>query len=193
MSRIDVKLVISGIFAGIAIGWLGMGTLIPYQVIRNGVYTVSAFLMVFALSTVTSYWIDIGNYEFRKQREVTDLKKRCFLALVLVGFACCIIRTWEFRENRELEVAKTAYELKQYETASEIFKQQRDRYWTTDSMYQKVTKAIVAAQAGKRLTELREQQATMSLNNIKREEMEKLIQILVTTQKDNYPDWEGKL
>jgi len=192
MSQLNVILVIAGIFAVIAIGWLGTGTLIPYQAIRNGIYAVSAFLAVFALSIVASYWIDIGSHEFRKLRELTDLKKRCVLALILIGFACCIMRTWEVQENRELEEAKTAYKLGQYATATELFKQQRDRYWTTDDMYQKVTGAIVAAEEGKKLSELREQVATISPNDKKHEEMQNLIDQKITNQEINYPKKWGK-
>lgn len=157
MKRIDGILLVAILLAIVSIGWLATGTLLPYQAVRSGIYTVAAFLIVFSLSVVASYWIDIGKYEFRKERDPFDLKRRGALALYMIAGAAFIMRFWEEQENREFIEAKNAYEIEQYETAIDLFKQQKGRYWTTELRYREITRAIFASDAG-RVVELRTQQ-----------------------------------
>ncbi|MBN8454778.1 hypothetical protein [Accumulibacter sp.] len=186
MKRPNLILLLAIVVASCSIGWLATGTLLPYQAIRSGIYTVAVFLFVFALSVVASYWIDIGKYEFRKDRDPLELKKRGALALLLVAASAVTLRVWEEQENREFSEAKNAYEVEQYETAIELFKQQRSRYWTTEPRYHDITRAISASDAGRKLAELRMQQATISPTDKRYSELQNLIEQLVTSQ-EVYP------
>lgn len=186
MKRPNLILLLAIVVASCSIGWLATGTLLPYQAIRSGIYTVAVFLFVFALSVVASYWIDIGKYEFRKDRDPLELKKRGALALLLVAASAVTLRVWEEQENREFSEAKNAYKVEQYETAIELFKQQRSRYWTTEPRYHEITRAISASDAGRKLAELRMQQATISPTDKRYSELQNLIEQLVTSQED-YP------
>lgn len=191
MTKLDRYLVILGAFAAFSLCWLATGTLIPYQAVRSGVYAVSAFFVIFAFSVVASYWIDIGAYSIKRGRSRVDLKRRIAIALFLVSLAALIVRTWEMQEDRELKEAKNAYKNNEYETATDLFRQQRSRYWTTDCYYRILNLAIAASEAGRKNEDLRIQLATISPNDKRHTEMKRLIDQLVTTQKE-YPWPEGK-
>ena len=147
-------LLIAGVTAAAALIALLTGALVPYILVRNGVYTVTAFLALFSVSLVASYWIDLANYKLRTDRSPRDLKQRITLGLFLLAGACFLLRAWEFQEDRELLEAREAYQSQDYALAKELFLQQRERYWTTDPEFTKISSALKASEANRKWDEL---------------------------------------
>ncbi len=189
LSHPHALLVIAATAAAAALLFLSTGTLVPYPLVRNGVYMCAAFLGLFSFSLVASYWIDLGEYKLRSDRDRSDLKRRITLALFLLAGAGLLLRLWEFQEDRELLEAREAYDSGDFVHAKELFLQQRQRFWTTDPSYKQISHAVRATEAGRKYQELSQKRVLYPPKDPRYDELSNIMKQLETQQADLYPKW----
>ncbi len=188
-----MSLVVSVIVALTALGFLSMSTLVPYPLVRNGVYTSAAFLVLLSISLVASYWLDIQNYGLRTNRQPTDLRNRVTFALFLFALACLLLISWEFQENRELCEAREAYKNRDFVRSKELFLQQQRRFWTTDPRYSKISSAVRASELGRQYDKLVQRYVLYIPTDKEYELLKGEMDQLKTDRQRLYEKWEKDL
>lgn len=183
----NILLTLSVIVLIASLVWLATGGAIPYQIIRSSIYTTSAFLYVLAISIIASYWLDISDYKIKEDRNPRELRLRFSVALLLVTMSNVLLGIWNIQEERELSEAKSAYSSGDYVLSKELLIQQRQRFWSTDSVYEEITKAIAAAEAGSKYEDLRVKRAAYTIDSEKHKQFSVLINQYRASQIKNYP------
>ena len=141
--RVLTSIVILALFLVPIGAWLAQA-LIPYALVRMGIYSTAAFLFLFGASALASHWIDLRTFAFKPRGTLEELTRRLVLALSLAVVAVGLVWAWQFQENRVLTLARDAYANKEYGLARELFFQQLDRHWSASAEYNSIWRAIAA-------------------------------------------------